>query len=82
MATNRLYQTLLSDPEHVLMRACGVWAPKRIHGKEVMGAHRTTFIVDPEGAVREVMTNVVPLNHPAHVAEVLANLQRESRLPS
>jgi peroxiredoxin Q/BCP len=72
---HKLFQTLLSDPDHVLMEACGIWGPKMVHGKELMGAHRTTFILDPETKVREIFTNVVPLNHPANVYEALAEIQ-------
>jgi peroxiredoxin len=42
-----------------------------------MGAHRTTFIVDDEGVVRESMGQVMTLNHPAHVLELLAARQKD-----
>lgn len=75
-AKHRLFQSLLSDPDHALMTATGVWGPKKMHGKDIFGARRTTFIVDPQGVVREAMTDVVTLNHPAHVLEVLTSLQK------
>ena len=75
-ARHRLTQSLLSDPDHALMKACGVWGPKKVHGKEVMGCHRTTFLVDPEGVVREVFPNVITVNHPSNVLDALANLQK------
>jgi peroxiredoxin Q/BCP len=79
VAQHNLFQSLISDPEHQLMSACGVWGPKKVHGKEVLGAHRTTFIIDPEGLVRVVMPEVVPRNHPPKVVDALSAAQKEEQ---
>jgi peroxiredoxin Q/BCP len=73
---HRLIQSLLSDPAHALMIASGVWGVKKVHGKEVMGCHRTTFVLDPEGVVREVFPNVITVNHPSNVLDALVALQK------
>ena len=63
--------TLLSDPEHSLLAAAGVWQKKKLYGKEHMGVVRSTCIVDPKGLVRAAWTKV---KVPDHVEAVLAKL--------
>jgi len=43
--------TLLSDPQHVLLEALGVWKGKKLAGHEFMGTERSTFLIDPEGKI-------------------------------
>ena len=62
---------LLSDPTHQLLEAAGVWQKKKLYGKEYMGVVRTTAIVDPQGTVRELWSQV---KVPGHVEKVLAQL--------
>ena len=40
---------LLSDEDHKLAEAYGVWKLKKNFGKEYMGIERSTFIIDKEG---------------------------------
>lgn len=68
--------TLLSDPEHSLLTATGVWQKKKLYGKEHMGVVRSTFCVDPKGTVRESWTKV---KVPGHVEAVLARLKELRR---
>lgn len=77
VSRHHLNLSLISDPDHALMEACGVWGPKRIHGKEAMGAYRSAFIIDPEGLVREATRDVIRAKHPAQVFELLAAAQKE-----
>ena len=62
---------LLSDPELRAIGAYGVWQEKKLYGKTSMGVVRTTFIIDEEGVVAEVMPKVRP---DTNAAEVLALL--------
>lgn len=71
-AKKELGITLLSDPEHALLGAAGVWQKKKLYGKEHMGVVRTTALVDPGGIVREVWSKV---KVPGHVKVVLARLE-------
>lgn len=50
--------TLLSDADHAMMEAYGVWRLKKNYGKEYMGIVRSTFIIDPDGNVAAVWDNV------------------------
>ncbi|MDR3175745.1 MAG: peroxiredoxin [Desulfovibrio sp.] len=63
---------LLSDAEHTLLQAAGVWSRKKMAGREYMGIVRTTFLLDPAGIVREVWPKV---KIPGHAEAVLARLR-------
>ncbi len=53
---------LLSDPEHKLCEYFGVWALKKMAGREYMGILRTSFIVK-ENTVVAVFPKVKPKEH-------------------
>lgn len=76
-AKKNLGLTLLSDPDHQLLEAAGVWQVKKMYGREYMGVVRTTAIVDPEGKVREVWSKVKVPNHVQKVLERLTELQKQ-----
>ena len=42
---------LLSDEDHAVADAFGVWGPKKFMGKEYDGIHRLSFLIDEEGKV-------------------------------
>ena len=46
--------TMIADPEHAVINAFGVWGAKQLYGKEYMGVHRTTFLIDEKGIIRKV----------------------------
>ncbi len=50
--------TLLSDLEHSMMEAYGVWRLKKNYGKEYMGIVRSTYIMDPNGKIAAAWDNV------------------------
>jgi peroxiredoxin Q/BCP len=58
---------LLSDPDHELANAFGVWKEKSMYGRKYMGIERTTAIVDRKGRVARVFAKV---KVPGHVSEV------------
>ena len=55
--------TLLSDPDHAVADAYGVWGPKKFMGREYDGIHRSTFIIDDKGILREIMAKVKTKSH-------------------
>jgi len=67
--------TLLSDEGTQMMQEFGVWQMKKNYGKEYMGIVRTTLIIDPEGVIQAVWSNVRVKEHVAKVQEKLAELQ-------
>ena len=62
---------LLSDPELSAIKAYGVWQEKKLYGKTSMGVVRTTFIIDEQGNIADIMPKVKP---DTNAAEVLAML--------
>ncbi|MDZ7372742.1 MAG: thioredoxin-dependent thiol peroxidase [candidate division KSB1 bacterium] len=62
---------LLSDPEHKVIEAYGAWQEKTLYGKRRFGVARTTYLIDEEGRVLRVFTNVKP---EGHAEEVLLEL--------
>lgn len=75
-AKHELPYTLLSDTEHSLLQAAGVWQKKRMYGKDVMGVVRTTVLVDPKGVAHTVWSKV---KVPGHAAAVLEKLEEVTR---
>ena len=62
---------LLSDPELAAIQAYDVWQEKKMYGKVSMGVVRTTFLIDGDGVIRQVMHKVKPDTNAAQVLEAL-----------
>ena len=58
---------LLSDPEHQLAEAFGVWVEKSMYGKQYMGVARTTFILDEKGIITDIIEKVDTKNHSSQI---------------
>ncbi|MDX9942891.1 MAG: thioredoxin-dependent thiol peroxidase [Bacteroidales bacterium] len=56
---------LISDTEKEILKAYGVWGPKKFMGRTYDGIHRTTFIIDEKGVIGEVIEKVDTKNHAA-----------------
>jgi peroxiredoxin Q/BCP len=54
---------LLADEEKEVINAFEVWGPKKFMGKEYDGIHRTTFIINEEGIIEDVITKVKTKTH-------------------
>ena len=64
---------LLSDPEHKVIEAYGVWQEKKLYGKMSMGVVRSTYIIDENGIIEKAMPKVKP---DTNAAEILDYLKR------
>jgi len=62
--------TLLSDPEHDAAMAYGVWVEKSMYGRTYMGIERSTFVIGPDGVLKEALYKVKPKGHAASVLEL------------
>ena len=51
---------LLSDPEHDVAEAYGVWGEKKLYGNSYMGIIRSHFIVDEAGKLADVQVKISP----------------------
>jgi len=51
---------LLSDPDHAVADAWGVWGEKSMYGKTYMGVVRAAFLVDEVGRIEQAWYKVSP----------------------
>ncbi|WP_162128311.1 thioredoxin-dependent thiol peroxidase [Flavobacterium phycosphaerae] len=58
---------LLADEDKSVITAFGVWGPKKFMGREFDGIHRTTFVINEEGIIDEVILNVKTKEHAAQI---------------
>ncbi len=54
---------LLADEDKSVIQAFAVWGPKKFMGKEYDGIHRSTFIIDENGLIDEVILDVKTKEH-------------------
>ena len=54
---------LLADEDKSVINAFGVWGPKKFMGREFDGIHRTTFVIDENGVLEDVITKVKTREH-------------------
>ena len=64
---------LLSDEDHQVAEAYGVWKEKSMYGRKYWGIERSTFIIDPDGVIQEAWRKVKPKGHSQKVSEILAS---------
>lgn len=58
---------LLADESKEVIEAFGVWGPKKNFGREYEGIHRTTFLIDEEGKIEDVIKKVKTKDHAAQI---------------
>jgi thioredoxin-dependent peroxiredoxin len=63
---------LLADEDHSVAEAYGVWVEKSMYGRKYMGNERTTFVISPGGAIKEIFRSVKPTEHDELVLGSLA----------
>ena len=60
---------LLADTERKLSESFGTYGKKKFMGREYMGNHRMTFLIDEKGKIKKIFEKVKPEDH---AEEVLA----------
>ena len=60
---------LLAEEDKAVINAFGVWGPKKFMGKEYDGIHRTTFVINENGIIEEVISKV---KTKAHAEQILS----------
>ena len=66
--------TLLADPDHSVAEAYGAWVEKTNYGKKYMGVQRSTFIINPEGEIAQVIEKASPKTHDDQVLALLGEV--------
>ncbi|OYQ44361.1 thioredoxin-dependent thiol peroxidase [Flavobacterium cyanobacteriorum] len=58
---------LIADEDKNVINAFGVWGPKKFMGKIFDGIHRTTFVINEEGSIEDVITDVKTKEHTSQI---------------
>ena len=67
IAKHELPFTLITDEDKSVHEAFGTWDLKKFMGKEYMGTLRSTFVIDEEGKIAEVIEKVKTKDHTAQI---------------
>ncbi len=62
--------TLVADTDKKIAEAYGVWGLKKFMGREFMGVHRTTFLINEKGMIDHIITKVKSKDHTAQILEL------------
>jgi peroxiredoxin Q/BCP len=62
---------LLADETKAVLRQYGVWKRKVMFGNRYMGVIRSTFVINQEGTIVKIFSNVRLKNHIDHVLEAV-----------
>jgi thioredoxin-dependent peroxiredoxin len=54
---------LLGDEDHSVAEAYGVWVEKSMYGRTYMGNERSTFVIGPDGVIKDIFRKVKPAEH-------------------
>lgn len=60
---------LIADPDRKILQAYGVWGQRNLYGRTFMGIKRTTFLIDEEGIVRQVIKRPKVKEHAREIVE-------------
>jgi thioredoxin-dependent peroxiredoxin len=63
--------SLLSDPDHKIAEAFGVWGEKKMYGKTFMGIIRSSFLIDENGNIENAWYKISPKNTVPELMKVL-----------
>ena len=63
--------TLLSDEDHAVAEAFGVWVEKSLYGKKYMGVQRSSFLIDGAGRVTRAWPKISPADTPTELLSAL-----------
>ena len=63
--------SLLSDPDHKISKAYGVWGEKKMYGKTFMGIIRSSFLIDENGNIEHAWYKISPKNTIPELMKVL-----------
>lgn len=67
IAKNTLPFPLIADEDRHVHELYGTWQLKKFMGKEYMGTVRTSFIIDEQGTITDIITKVKTKDHSAQI---------------
>lgn len=75
-AKYKLPYTLIADPGHSVIEKYGVWGPKQLYGRNYMGLHRTTFLLDEKLLIRKIFLRPKNKQHAEEIIKIWNNLSQ------
>lgn len=69
IAKHNLPFPLIADVDKKVINDYGVWGPKKFMGREFDGIHRTTFVINEEGVIEEIIEKVKTKAHTEQILE-------------
>ena len=70
IAKQNLPFDLLADEDRTMLNAYGVWRLKKFMGKEYNGIHRTTFVIDENHIIINIIEKVKTKEHAKQILDV------------
>ena len=64
---NNLQYPLIADEDKTIINTYGVWGPKKFMGREFEGIHRTTFIINEDGLIQDIIAKVKTKEHTTQI---------------
>jgi peroxiredoxin Q/BCP len=71
IAKHKLPFNLLADTNREVLHKYGVWGEKKFMGRTYNGIHRTTFIIDENGIIVQIINKVKTKNHTQQILNEL-----------
>ena len=60
---------LIADEDKSIHEQYGTWVEKSMYGKTYMGTARTTFVINGEGVIEEIVAKVKTKDHTAQILD-------------
>jgi len=64
---------LVADTDQSVANAFGTWGLKKFMGREYMGMHRYTFVINEEGLILKIFTKVETAHHTQQILAAVEN---------
>jgi len=66
--------TLIADDKLKIIEKYNVWGEKKLYGRDYMGLHRTTFLLDEKGIIKHLFLKPKSKQHAEEIIEAWRNV--------
>ena len=66
--------TLIADDKLKIIEKYNVWGEKKLYGRDYMGLHRTTFLLDEKGIIKHLFLKPKSKQHAEEIIEAWKNV--------
>ncbi len=70
---------LIADSDHTIINKYGVWGEKQMFGRDYMGVHRTTFVIDDKGIIRNIFLRPRNKDHAEEILQAYRSWEKIER---